>query len=618
MHPRRAPFRSLASASLRVRPLIAATLTGALALSSACRREKSRRSATASGDSVVASSDSARPADAELAAVPRGPTDVAALLARVLELGTMPDADARRQALATFLAGLGEEARGALFEALWKVGDDAAARARFAELFSLWCEADPAAAARWAVELWDEIPGRDGEKLREEAGFAWMKRDFDAAFAWALTLRDVGSEWSLAAKILKEVALIDPRRALALARGVSDAFYLSALNRIFAGWVEHDPAAAFAELGVACKDSSMFPYRLGQWADRDPVAATRWGLANASESLSWLAGCVQDKGAFVMAVYEAKLDWPEKGNGATSTLSSFLHSWAGADAESALAWLATLPAGEEKTELIRGAAGIRSYDEEKNFRPVSVPLILLLPEGAERDRLLGWHLAEWSRSDSDAALRWVQEHAEAGDGAQEAALTGAISALAKKDPKAAEAWLDATPAGEVRARAEREMAAGWASSDPVAAAAWLSERQPDWLSASWGSDGIDQKYRIAAGWMDADPDALFAWAAKQPDRLDAGYTLGNAISTLVSQAMVDGGDLNRPVALLLRLSAESPAADSHLASLFANMLNRSDKGRAQAEAVLGAQPGLTPERRREILAAAERELSEWKASGLVR
>lgn len=591
-------------------------MAGTLALSSACRREESSGPATAPAASVATANKSPNAAD-DVAAFPREPADVAALLARVLALGDTTDADARRRALAELWAGLDAETRANLLEALWTTGDEAA-QARFAELFTHWCELDAPAAARWAVELWDEIAGRDGEKLREEAGFAWMKHDFDAAFAWALSLRDVGSEWSLAAKMLKEVALTDPRRALALARGVSEAFYAAALNRIFAGWVEHDPAAAFAELGLACRDSSMFGYRLGQWANRDAVAAVRWAMVNDSAWLNSLASYAEDKGAFMVAVYEAKLDWPKKGDRATSTLSSFLHSWAGSDAEGALAWLATLPAGEETTELIRGAASIRSYDGDNKFRPVSVPLILLLPEGAERDRLLGWHLAEWSRSDPDAALRWVQEHPEAGDGAQEAALTGAISALAKKDPKAAEAWLDATPAGEVRARAEREMAAGWASSDPVAAAAWLSERQPDWLSVSWGADGIDQKYRIAAGWMDADPDALFAWAAKQPDRLDAGYTLGNAISALASQAIGEGGDLNRPVALLLRLSAESPAADSHLASLFANMLNRGDKGRAQAEAVLDAQTGLTPERRREILAAGERELAEWKTIGLVR
>ena len=155
-----------------------------------------------------------------------------AWLARLAELDGITDLKARRRALAALSATLAGAERATILETLWTAGGEAL-RARFAELFGLWCETDPQAAAKWVATMWDEIPGREGERLREQAGLAWAARDFAPAFAWALTLRDVGSEWSLAAKQLKQMAEREPRRAIDVARGVSDEFFATAVNRIF-------------------------------------------------------------------------------------------------------------------------------------------------------------------------------------------------------------------------------------------------------------------------------------------------------------------------------------------------------------------------------------------------
>ncbi len=518
-------------------------------------------------------------------------------LARALAFGKLADGAARKQAMAKFLAALTGEERAELLEALWALGEANGARAHFVELFTLWCEGDPESAGRWAVTMWDEIPGRDGEKLREEAGFLWAKRDFDAAFAWALTLRDVKSEWSLAAKMLKEVALRDPRRALELARGVSAEFFEAAKNRIFAGWVELDPASAFAELGMACKDSSMFAHRLGKWANVDPAAAVRWSLENDSTWLGSLAGFVADRGAFVRALFDAKIDWSKAKYG-RSELPFYLTGWIRDDAAAALAWIDALPESAEKAALIAEGTKHMSRDAENKFLPTGVPLIMRMPEGEERDRALRWHLSEWGRSDPEAVLGWLKEN-EVSAGVRDAAVTGAMSGLAKEDPKAALAYLETLAAGELRGRAEKEVAAGWAATDAKAAAEWLNARQPGWLAEQWGESGIDQKYRIASGWMDADPDALFAWAASREDKEEADAILGNAAGALASRAPWGAGKPERAIELLLRLPADSQARRVQLGSIFGNFIR--GKEEAKAVAILDAQPSLSAAQKREIL-----------------
>ena len=538
------------------------------------------------------------------------------MLARVLDLAEVTDAEARKREMSEILSATTGEERALLLEALWALGEDRGARARFAELFTLWCEGDPESAARWAATMWDEIPGRDGEKLREEAGFLWAKRDFEPAFAWALTLRDVKSEWGLAAKMLKEIALRDPRRALALARGVSAEFFDAAKNRIFAGWIELDPAAAFAELGVACKDSSMFPHRLGAWANVDPVAAVRWSLENDSKWLGSLSGFVKDRGALVTALFDAKIDWSKAKRG-RNELPSFLNNWIREDAARALAWIDALPESAEKTALIAEGAKHRSWDAEKKFLPTAVPLIMRLPAGEDRDALLRSHLKDWGRTDAEAVLKWIKEN-DAPASVTDAAVIGAMSGLAKDDPKAALDYVETLAGGDLKVRAEKELAAGWASTDAKAAAEWLKTRQPDWLAEQWGSDSIDQKYRLAAAWLEADPDAMFAWAATQENQAEAEAILGNAAGELASMSLSvgdpdlkPGGTLSRAVGLLLRMPEASASRRGQLSAVFANLLQW--KKEPEARALLDAQTGLSATQKREILESARQTLESWKA-----
>ena len=74
-------------------------------------------------------------------------------LARILASSDIADAAERKRALAGVWAEATGEERALLLEALWALGEDRGARARFAELFTLWCEGEPESAARWAVSM---------------------------------------------------------------------------------------------------------------------------------------------------------------------------------------------------------------------------------------------------------------------------------------------------------------------------------------------------------------------------------------------------------------------------------------------------------------------------------
>ena len=492
------------------------------------------------------------------------------LLARVLAAGELADAEARKRALAEIFATTTDEERTPLLEALWALGMERDARARFAEFFGLWCESDPAAAARWASSMWDKAPYGEGERWLAKAGFAWARREFDPAFAWALTLPDARTEAGIAASILKQLAKLgDPRRALELARGVSEEFYALAANRIFAGWAENDPGAAFTALPESGKKSTLRYKLLGKWADQDPVAALKWAMAYDGLALHSMSSQVSDAGRFVATIYAAGIDWskamsnhpwPHGLDPLFGPLPGYLHQWLTKDSAAALAWLDGLPAGPEKLALIEAGAKRRWVDKDGVIVPSAAPLIARLSDPRMRREQAVALLARWGGADPEAALAWA---ATMNDPAiHEAAVAGAVAGLAGLDPDAAIAQL-AGLAGEARSSAEINLAVGWAERDAAAAFKWLNATQADWAASATEDPNLHGgRVAFLAQAMKADAVGVAAWAKQ------AGA--GSAALSLASTAILQLGDSdprrgggNDPVTALkmaaeLNLKAQHP------------------------------------------------------------
>ena len=118
----------------------------------------------------------------------------------------------------------------------------------------------------------------------------------------------------------------------------------------------------------------------------------------------------------------------------------------------------------------------------------------------------GWMLADylvnhWAAKDPGAALEWALAHPGANGFTHDTA--GILGALASRDPLAAVArWSRETL--ETQRSWAPELAAGWASQDPIAATAWGREQMERGLSMAALLQGTTQ-------WAQGDPSAAAAF-----------------------------------------------------------------------------------------------------------
>lgn len=388
------------------------------------------------------------------------------------------------------------------------------AREAFQALFDVWVERDPAAAARWAGALRDAAPlnGKVRRLLREQAGLAWARDDLAGALAWAHSLEDAAGEWGAAARIYGQLAERDPQGALELVRALGDeAFLAKASRRVYEGWAKRDPAGALQGLGDALLGGGLnfldLSRDIGRWISRDPDAALRWVLARDQGHATWTSSLFHalsegtDAALLVPALLRVTREAPP-----VDLFSQPLQAWVKSDPAATKAWLGSLDA-DFRTKLLLRAAGSHTVG-----RPwENLDLALLLPAGAERNRIIATRVNDWFDLDSEAALAWLKAHDEpAATAAVQAKLIGQ---LAETDRSAALARLAQLPAGQEKRSATRAIAAAWANSSPLEAA--------EWLAAATRSPGESYNHQdwgvVVAPWFKKDPAQVRDWVDAQPD-----------------------------------------------------------------------------------------------------
>jgi hypothetical protein len=151
------------------------------------------------------------------------------------------------------------------------------------------------------------------------------------------------------------------------------------------------------------------------------------------------------------------------------------------------------------------------------------------------DEMKSSAIAAWTRSDPDAALRWVRE-THPGEAAYPW-LVGAAKGLAPEDPEAARALIEELPRGRFRNRAldttlghvlqhGGDFAAEWinATQDErlqQSSAAWIAARMAErdstaaaaWIESLNGSVRLEAAEQVADQMAASDPAAAFHWLA---------------------------------------------------------------------------------------------------------
>jgi hypothetical protein len=191
------------------------------------------------------------------------------------------------------------------------------------------------------------------------------------------------------------------------------------------------------------RDGSSSEYRellQRRWADANPSAAASWAtrLADFTQALP--------------LVQQAAIVWANK------------------DMPAAVQWADSLPQGELRTSVITalGYEGARTASFE------AFDLVAGLEPSLERDTLIEHMIRQWSATDANQALAWVQQVPD--PALRQRLLSALATTAAQQDaPAAAALAADAIYPGPDQNRAAVAIVQRWAQVDPEDAASWVEQ-----------------------------------------------------------------------------------------------------------------------------------------------
>ena len=269
----------------------------------------------------------------------------------------------------------------------------------------------------------------------------------------------------------------DPYAALESVQAIAQPqAYYRALQSVYAGWAQLDPAAAAAAAASLAGPERIYIQRdiVETWLDQDPAAAMAWLEAAANPLLT-------------QAVIQGPLGTMAKEHPeSTKELVSLLpegRARSEAIAEvakhlqplaQALDWLTALPPGPSRD------AGFDALSTSwaKEDPDAVAAFALALPPGTTRAMLLQEAGKVWSNLHPEDALTRAAALLEDADGDSDAGLDlteQIIRRWAGQDPKAAAAYVADLGESGLQERAILDIASAWAGADPADALAWVGE-----------------------------------------------------------------------------------------------------------------------------------------------
>lgn len=454
---------------------------------------------------------------------------VAAWLALGNLAGGAPGYPARAAALRALLVRLPAEAFPRLIDGLAASAKDEEKRL-FQMAFNTWIRRDAPAAARWAGARAGDGAGEKERflDLAIEAMRAWSGLDAQAAATWAAAFPHANTSLLLAMGPLCAIAETSPERALALARSFGGDFYQRLLLSISYSMAKKDPAGALRSLAPEVWKNGdnffHFSHAIGAWMKQDRPAAIAWLLAQPRENdrdLSvWFANLGDDTPASLRTAIDVLATTPGVPHRA-DTLRYLLSDWSSKAPQEAIAWLDQLPDSDLRIDILERS------DYSRDTPQKSLPLALVMPEGANRTERLALLLGAWAKNDPDAALGWMRENgAQPGVNEASYAVHGPIlAALAREDPQAALAEWQALADPKTRFASVDAIARAWGQKDPAGAFQWAETQNQSAPTPSYGGNA-----ELLSKWAQTDPETALRWVedwqAKLPENkrdLSRGY-----------------------------------------------------------------------------------------------
>ena len=422
--------------------------------------------------------------------------------------GGVPGYPARAAALRALLARLPADAFPRLVDGLAASAKDEERRL-FEIAFGAWIRRDAPSAAGWAAAHAETGDKRRFRDLAFEAMRAWSEHDAPAAATWAASFSDLDTRIFLAIRPLCTIAETSLERAVALARSFGADFCEGVLPAIVESASKKDPVGTLRSCAPELWKNGLGFFQLrhaiGAWMKQDSPAALAWLLAQPRENDRHLAGWFNNLGGDTAAsrrtVADALASTPGVPHRAETLRLLFLR-WSNETPQEAIAWLDKLPDSDLRIDILERSDYFRDNPQD------SLPLALVMPEGANRTERLALLLGAWAKTDSDAALAWMRENG-AQPGVNEAAYAvhgPLLAALAREDPQAAVAEWQALEDPKIRAASVDAIARAWGQKDPAAAFQWAETQHQAAPSRSYGGNA-----ELLSKWAARDPETALRW-----------------------------------------------------------------------------------------------------------
>ncbi len=276
--------------------------------------------------------------------------------------------------------------------------------------------------------------------------------------------------------LIEELAKTDPKRALALAQSVADWRLRDLLrNAAVRGWAEVKPDEAGEwALTTRTDDRRSVVEALMQGAARNPGAAVRVALhlcavdtERAGDYGHYTIGALVDSGAFEAATRFGLEVGPEK---YPFLLKSAFFQWGRNQPEAAMAALDNVSdpilRSQARGEAIAGWA----WADAKSVAAFA----LTLPAGEERSQVLSLALPRWVEKDPTAASEWINQAQNPAEMDAGVAAMANLQSIITKQPSLAMTLAGGISNPADRAHTMRAVFRQWAQNDLSAAQQYIA------------------------------------------------------------------------------------------------------------------------------------------------
>jgi len=381
---------------------------------------------------------------------------------------------------------------------------------------------------RAALDLFRNFREDESAILQRTVARRWANLDAENLLDSLPSIRDGTLGRLLAEEGSRVLVKRDPESALRkLSRSLPGAHRLILAHALLPALAEQDPARAGAFLTKHpefARDENVFRIVASHWAQKNSLEALAWAESlpagrSRSEAIKAVGStwAQHDPAAVAAEISRNRDRWDG------DTIKAMALSWSKMDPRAAMAWIDGLPKADQEAAWSRFRLDVRQLGTD-----ATLELLSAVPSEQRRAEMASQIASELARENPRAAMAWAERLPE-GE-LRTRALRPALDQLAASNPVEAVGYVASLPAGDGRTDLLRRAVASWAVRDTDAAMAWTRQ-----LPAGWERDEVFSE--AARGLREFD----LARAARLSEMIDNVGTRHHVIQEIAGQwARTDG------------------------------------------------------------------------------